>query len=176
MSSPHLLTATFDTPAQVKAAVVALRQSGISQIEVYSPYPIHGIDPLLGYKRSRLGLCTLIGGITGFSTGMLLSWWTGAVDYPLIVAGMPYFSWVYTFPIAYELTILLGAFGTLFGMFIANRLPQPYHPIFDHPRWRKFTDDKLLIAVASTDPRFSDAQLRELLTAHAGYDLCQLEA
>lgn len=146
-----LLCFTFENVEDLKASVVTLRKNGVEKIEVYSPFPIHGIDPLLGYKRSGIGICPLIGGVIGFFSGMGLSWWTGAVDYRLIVAGMPYFSWVFTFPIAYELTILFAAFGTLGGMFVMNKLPRPHHPIFEHSKWKDFTNDKLLLAVEEAD-------------------------
>ncbi len=166
-----ILCATFDNVGSLKNAVKTLRADGLTQVEVYSPFPIHGIDPLLGYKRSGLGISPLICGFVGFTSGMLLSWWTGAVDYRLIVAGMPYFSWVYTFPIAYELTILFAAFGTLIGMFVMNRLPRPHHPIFEHPKWKQFMDDKLLLAVGSGDPLFDEVRVRARVEDLGGREL-----
>lgn len=167
----NILCATFDDVPRLKNAVKELRAAGLTQLEVYTPFPVHGIDPLLGYKRSGLGIAPLICGITGFTCGNLLSWWTGAVDYRLINAGMPFYSWVFTFPIAYELTILFAAFGTLIGMFLMNRLPRPHHPIFDHPNWAQYTDDKLLVAVSSADPLFDLKDLEAKMKALGGREV-----
>lgn len=166
-----ILCATFDDVASLQAAIKSLRADGLTQLDVYSPFPIHGIDAVLGYPRSRIGWFPLIGGITGFTLGNLMSWWMGEVNYPLIVSGMPFYSWVFTFPIAYELTILFAAFSTLFGMFILNRLPRPYHPIFEHPAWAQFTNDKLLLAVASNDSRYNEASLKEKLSHQGATEL-----
>lgn len=61
----------------------------------------------MGLGRSQVPRISLVGGIIGFITGMTMIYWTGAVDYELIVGGKPYFSPMFAFPISYELTILL---------------------------------------------------------------------
>jgi hypothetical protein len=90
-------------------------------------------------------------------------WWMNAYDYALVVGGKPLFSPIFAFPVAYECTILLGAFGSLFGMMILNRLPRLYHPLFNSARFRKVTHDKFFIAIESADPKFDDEQTRKLL-------------
>jgi hypothetical protein len=94
---------------------------------------------------------------------MLMIWYMNAYDYPIVVGGKPLFSPIFSFPVAYELTILLGAFGSLLGMLFLNRLPRLYHPLFRSPRFAQVTHDKFFIAIESTDPKYSDIDTRRLL-------------
>jgi len=84
-------------------------------------------------------------------------------DYPLVVGGKPLFTPLYAFPVSYELTILLSAFGTLFGMFFLNRLPKLHNPLFRNARFKKATDDRFFIAIEATDPKFSLEATRAFL-------------
>src|SRR4029450_11260077 len=122
----------------------------------------------MGLARSNVGWFTFIGGVTGFTTGMLMIWWMNAYDYPIVVGGKPLFSPIFSFPIAYELTILLGAFGTLFGMLFLNRLPKLYHPLLKSARFRNVTNDKFYVVIEASDPRFSDTGTRQLLEELGG--------
>ena len=87
----------------------------------------------------------------------------GAYDFPLIVGGMPYFSPIFQFPIAYELAILLAAFGAFFGMFITNFLPQHYHPIMNMDGWEQITDDAFALVIETDDPNYDPEKTRALL-------------
>jgi hypothetical protein len=128
-----------------------------------TPFPVHGMDGAMGLKRSKVPVFTLFGGIIGFFTGMAIAWYMGSFDYPLIVGGKPFFSPIFPFPVAYELTILLAAFGTLGGMFVTNRLPMHYHPVMNYEKFRHLTDDKFAVVIEAEDSLFSDAETREFL-------------
>jgi len=169
------LMAEFDTPAAAIHAAEQVRDAGYKRWDVYTPYPIHGMDGAMGLKNSRVGWFTFCGGTSGFSLGMLMIWWMGKVDYAIPVGGKPLFSPIFAFPVSYELTILLGAFGTLFGMMLLNRLPRHYHPLLKHPRFRNVTHDKIYIAIESADPRFSEADTRRLLEQAGGKHIESVE-
>ena len=97
--------------------------------------------------------------------GMTMIWWMNAYDYKIPVGGKPLFSPIFSFPVAYECTILLGAFGSLGGMLILNRLPRLYNPVFNSERFRQATHDRFFIVIEATDPKFSDTETRQLLEA-----------
>ncbi|RME71411.1 MAG: DUF3341 domain-containing protein [Verrucomicrobia bacterium] len=169
------LIARFETPASVMHAAEKVRDSGYTRWDVITPFPIHGMDAAMGLKRSRVPRFTLAGGITGFTLGMLMIWWMGAVDYPLIVGGKPYFSPIFAFPISYELTILLSAFGTIAGMFILNRLPIHYHPVLKADMAARATDDGFFIVIEKDDPKFSVEKSRSLLEEAGAVEIGELE-
>ena len=90
----------------------------------------------MGLKNSKVGWFSFIGGVTGYTTGMMMIWWMNAFDYPIVVGGKPMFSPFGAFPPSYELTILFGAFGSLFGMLFLNRLPRLHHPLLKNRPFR----------------------------------------
>ena len=116
--------AEFDTPADVMAAAEKVRDAGYTQWDVHTPFPIHGMDEAMGVKNSKVGWFTFCGGMTGFFGGNLMIWFMNSFDYGIVVGGKPLYSPMFAFPVSYELTILLSAFGSLFGMLFLNRLPR----------------------------------------------------
>ena len=171
----HGYLAAFDTPADIMRAAEQVRDAGFQQWDVHTPFPVHGMDSAMGLKRSRVQRLTLLGGIAGFITGMLMVWFMNTFDYPLIVGGKPLFSPLFAFPVAYELTILSAAFGTLGGMFLFNRLPMHYHPVMKAVQWPRATDDRFFVAIDADDPRFDAELTREFLEQIGGKDIAALE-
>jgi len=162
------LLAEFDTPAETMEAARKVRDAGFRCWDVYTPFPVHGMDDAMGLKNSRVGWFTFLCGLTGFCLGMLMIWWMNAYDYAIVVGGKPLFSPIFAAPVAYECTILLGAFGSLFGMMLMNRLPRLYHPLFKSARFAKVTHDKFFIAIEAIDPKFDDRETRQLLESVGG--------
>ena len=54
----------------------------------------------------------------------------------------------------FELTVLLSAFGAVFGMLALNGLPRFYHPSFNYSRIAGATNDRYLLVVEASDPKF----------------------
>lgn len=162
-SKPYGILAEFDKPADVMHAAEMVRDAGYKVWDVHTPYPIHGMDEAMGLKNSKVGWFSFLGGVTGYTSGMLLIWWTNAVDYKVMIGGKPMFSPFGAFPPSYELTILFGAFGALFGMLFLNRLPRLNHPLLKHDRFKLVTHDKYFIVIETADPKYSPKETRELL-------------
>jgi hypothetical protein len=158
------LIAEFETPADALRAAEQVRDAGFRKWDVYTPYPVHGMDKAMGLKNSKVGWFSFLGGLTGYTTGMLMIWFMNAFDYKIIVGGKPMFSPYGAFPPSYELTILLGAFGSLFGMLFLNRLPRLHHPLLKHRRFTSgVTHDKFFVVIETSDPKYSEFETRRLL-------------
>jgi hypothetical protein len=163
------LMAEFETPAGAMHAAERVRDAGYRNWDVHTPYPVHGMDAAMGLKNSRVGWFTFLGGVSGYVTGMLMIWFMNAYDYRVIVGGKPFFSPVYSFPPSYELTILLGAFGSLLGMLFLNRLPRWYHPLLKNRRFAAgATHDKFYVVIETADPKYSETETRRLLESAGG--------
>lgn len=173
-TSTYGLLARFKTAPDIYHAAEAVRDAGFRQWDVYTPFPIHGMDAAMGLKRSRVPMFTLAGGFTGFFLGMFIVWYMNGFDYQLIVAGMPYFSPVFPFPVMYEMTILLAAFGTLGGMFLLNRLPLFYHPVMNYDKWKLLTDDQFAVVIEASDPQYDPTRTRALLEELGAEEIVEL--
>ena len=155
--------AEFTDVAGVVAAAKKIRDAGFTQWDVHSPFPIHGIDKAMGAKPTMLPFIVLGGGVLGFFAGLLLSWWTNAVDYPYFISGKPVWSFAANIPVIFETTVLFAAFAAVFGMLVMNKLPLLYHPLFKHRRFRRATNDRFFIVIEAIDPLFSEEKTRQLL-------------
>lgn len=159
----HALVAEFDDVASITRAARSVREAGYRDFDVYSPFPIHGIDRAMGIRPTRLPWIVLACGLAGTTAALLLQWWTNAVDYPFAISAKPLFGVPANVPIVFEVTVLLAAFAAFLGMFVLNRLPEHHHPLFELPRFRRATDDGFFLAVEARDPRFDAARVRALL-------------
>jgi len=172
----HGLIASFETPGAIMAAAEKVRDAGYQRWDVHTPFPVHGMDHAMGLRRSKVPRFTLAGGLTGFTTGMLLIWYTGGYDYQLIVGGKPLFSPLFAFPPSYELTILLSAFGSIIGMFVLNRLPMHYHPVIKSTEAPHVTSDRFYVVIDGRDPEFHPEKTREFLKSVGATEVSELES
>ena len=163
MSLKFGMLAEYATPADLMHAAEKIRDAGFRRWDVFSPYPIHGMNQAMGLKNSKVGWFGFTGGVIGYTTGMVMIWWMNAHDYPILVGGKPMFSPHYAFPPSYELTILFTAFGSILGMMFLNRLPKLYNPLFKCERFKLVTHDRYFLVVETTDPKYSEAETRTLL-------------
>jgi len=184
MANTHALLAKFDTPADIMHAAEKVRDAGFKRWDVLTPFPIHGLDPAMGLKRSFVPRFTIVGGTIGLITGMSMIFFTGASNidlgilsegYQLIVGGKPMFSPMFAFPVAYELTILFSAFASIGGMFIVNKLPMHYHSALKYDKINELTDDKFALYIESTDPQFNDEKTRSFLEELKPTEISELE-
>ncbi len=157
------LMAEFDSPGQLIAACKAARQAGYTSLDAYTPYPIEAVWEALGHHKSRLPLLVLIGGLVGGGGCFLFQYWASAIAYPINVGGRPFFSWVAFLVPSFEMMILFAAFAAVFGMFVLNGLPMPYHPVFNVERFARASRDRYFLLVAAADPRFDRVATRRFL-------------
>ncbi len=159
----HGIFAEYDTPGELIAASKKVRDAGFQKWDTYAPFPVHGIDPAMGIKMTKLPWIVLAAGLTGLATAILLQWYTNAFDYKFISSGKPFWSIPANVPIFFELTVLLSAFAALFGMLALNNLPEPAHPLDLKKRFARVTDDKFFLLIQAADPRFDENGTHELL-------------
>lgn len=123
--------AEFATPDKLVEVTNKLREQGFQGMDTYSPYPLHGGSEALGLPPSKVPFIALGGGLTGLVTALAMQTFMNTIDYPLNVGGRPLMSLPAWVPITFELAVLFAAFGIFFGLMALNRLPQPYHPVFE---------------------------------------------
>ena len=159
----HGMLVEFDDPVSLEHACVKVRDEGFQNWDAHTPFPVHGMDAAMGIKGTRLPWIVLVGGLTGMSLGLGMIYWMNAVDYPYLINGKPLFGWPAAVPVTFELTVLLSAFATFFGMWGLNRMPHLSHPLFSNERFARATSDRFFIVIEKTDPRFDRERTRAFL-------------
>ena len=164
----HGTLAEFRNPGELLKAAEALHKQGFKKYDTYSPFPIHGMDRAMGLGTSRLTFLIFLCGIAGGLSICYLMWWVNTIDYPLNISGKPFAAWPAYVPVTFEITVLLSAFGAVFGMFALNKLGMLWDPLFSMPRFEKASSDGFFIFVEATDPKFSATSTPTLLAQLGG--------
>lgn len=160
--------AEFENPEALLRAAEKIRDAGFTDFDCHSPFPIHGMDEAMGLKRSPLGWMVGIMALVGAALAMLLQWWTSAVDYRLVIAGKPFFSYQAFVPVTFGFAVLFGAFTSLFGMLGLNKIPRLHHPVFFSDHFAKFSDDGFFVSLLASDPKFQEKETASFFTAIGG--------
>lgn len=162
-ASLHGLLAEYTTPQELLSAARRVKDAGYSRWDTFSPFPVHGIDPAMGIRRTILPWIVFVAGLSGGIGALTLQWWTSTVDYPWIVSGKPFFSLPAFIPITFELTVLAAALSCFFGMLILNKLPMPHHPLDRSRRFARVTNDRFFVLIQASDPKFDQRETTSLL-------------
>jgi ActD protein len=175
----HGVIGEFETVNEIMQAARKTRDEGFKHWDVHAPFPIHGIDEAMGIRRTMLPWIVLASGLTGTIVGILLVIGTMATDsinlpglpgavapirgYKFLISGKPFNSFPAFIPVIFETTILLSAFGAVFGMLIMNRLPKLSNPLLKSVNFRRSTADRFFIEVQARDRRFDKDKTTEFL-------------
>ena len=157
------LAASFDDAERLLDAARATRDRGF-KAEAYTPFPVEGLADAMGYPKSRVPLIALLTSATFGISGFATMWFASVVHYHLNVGGKPPNSWPAFIPITFELSVLGAAFGGVFGALGLSRLPQPYHPLFDVPAFRRASRDRFFLCIEAAAPGFDREDCRTFLT------------
>jgi len=157
------ILAEFKNTRDLMDACRQVNRAGFKLWDSYSPFPIHGIEKAMGLKKSKLGWIVILHSMIGFFGALALMMWVTGYEYPMNISGKPGWNFPAFVPITFELTVLLSAFGAVFGMFFLNGLPKPYNPLFNVERFKKATDDSFFISIEADDKLFEEEKTRKLL-------------
>ncbi|XOV95103.1 MAG: DUF3341 domain-containing protein [Bacteroidota bacterium] len=156
----NYLTGVFEDEEVLLGAIKKVRSSGVKIHEVYSPFPVHGIEDALGYKRSRLSIAAFLFGLTGTSLALIMQIGMMGIDWPMIIGGKDYIPIPSFIPVSFELTVLLAAFGMVGTFFVvANLKPWGRPKIFD----LRITDDKHVMAVDLGKNSLEESKITQIL-------------
>ncbi len=157
------LIAEFASPEELLIAAETARREGFTHLDAYTPFPVEGLAQVLEFRRNRIPLVVLLGGLAGGIGGYFMLWYATNVDYPINVGGRPFHSWPMYLPITFELIILGAAFAAVLGMLGLNGLPRPHHPVFAVPGFERATRDRFFLCVMATDPLFESGRVVTML-------------
>ena len=162
-----VLYGLYNDEEDLKKAVKAAGAAHLDIMDVYSPFPVHGLDPILGLKESRLHQLGFIYGAIGASFGFGLMSWVFTRDWPIVFGGKPYWSVPAFIPITFEMTVLFAAWGmTLTFYTICGMWPGVKAKSLDN----RITDNKFCIAFDVTGAEDNEADSLRSFFGKTGAD------
>jgi Protein of unknown function (DUF3341) len=167
--------AEFENPNDLVHAARKVYEAGYRRINGYSPYPIEELSEAIGFTHTSLPLIVFIGGVVGGLSGFFMQYWIEVINYPINVGGKPFNSWPAFIPITFEMTVLFAAFSAVLGMLVLNKLPQPYHPVFNAPNFALATRDRFFLAVEANDAKFQHNKVTDLLKSLGAIEVSDVE-
>ncbi|MEC7930989.1 MAG: DUF3341 domain-containing protein [Pseudomonadota bacterium] len=164
MAELHALLAEFDSPERLIDAARRLGGQGW-RLEAFTPFPVEGLDRMLGFADKRVPRAMLIGGATGALLGFLMQVATN-LDYPLWIGGRPLIAVPAFLLICFEMLVLGAVLAGIGTMLIANRLPRLHHPVFAADRFDLSADDRFFLAILADAAFDRDAAGKALAALH----------
>jgi ActD protein len=162
LNNTRYVAAVFRNEKDLFSAVVETRRAGFQIHDVYTPFPVHGMDQAAGLKRSRLTWIAFIAGAIGLMFGLGLQVWTSAYDWPLNVGGKPFNSFPLFIPVTFELTVLFSGLIAISVLLVRNRLW-----LFSKRMvFSRVTDDRFVMVLKQSDASFDQQRAVNLFARH----------
>lgn len=170
------LMAEFAEPEELLAAAERSYMEGYRKMDAYTPVPIEGLSEAIGFTKNFVSPAVLTGGVLGCIGGFSLLWWITVVAYAHNVAGRPMNSWPAYIPVTFECTVLLASLTAFVGMFMMNGLPEPYHPVFNNPRFaERASIDRYFLCIEAKDPLFNLNKTKTFLSDLNPLEVAEIE-
>ncbi|WP_151085753.1 DUF3341 domain-containing protein [Hymenobacter baengnokdamensis] len=171
-STKRFALGIFDDEDVLLHAIDNLRGAGVKIYDVFSPYPVHGIDDALGIERSRLPIAAFFYGMCGLAFALWLQIYTLGFDWPMIIGGKPAISLPAFIPVAFELTVFFTCHGMVITFYTISRLyPRFKTPVLDV----RSTDDKFVVAIELDENSSQMPKLTQLLRENGASEVNQKE-
>lgn len=156
----NFVLAIFEDEDVLIDAVKQVRNDGVKIKEVYTPFPIHGLDTALGYKMSRLPIAAFLFGMTGTILALTMMYYMMGFDWPMNIGGKNFVALPPFIPVTFEVTVLLSALGMVATFLIVSDLkPYKIPRMFDI----RSTDDKMVMAIDLGENTKNKEEIRQIL-------------
>ncbi|MBC6399850.1 MAG: DUF3341 domain-containing protein [Ekhidna sp.] len=164
----NYILGVYDDEDVLMAAVEKVRGEGVRIEEVFTPFPVHGLEHTLGYKRSWLSIAAFMFGITGTILALTMQIGMMSVDWPMIIGGKDFLAFPSFIPVIFELTVLLASFGMV-GTFlgISNLKPWGKPRIYDI----RITDDKHVMAIDLDQNDKAEKDIKKVLQGSGAVEI-----
>lgn len=168
---PHkLVVGNFSEEETLLSATCAARDEGLDIFDTFTPYAIHGLDEAMGLKRSRLGIVCFFLGLIGLILALWFQLWISTTDWPLNIGGKSFAALPALIPIAFEVTVLFAAVGTVIVLFYRARLwpGKEAENLFPD-----VTDNVFVLAITQADD--SKADMNEWFRDKGAFEIREVE-
>ncbi len=165
-----VIYALYEDEEDLLSAVREVKEDRYEIMDVFSPFPVHGLDELLDLSESRLHIAGFVFGMIGTLTAFGFMTWVFVRDWPVIIGGKPYWAIPAFIPITFEITVLFSAIGMTVAFFIICGLgPGVSNPTLDD----RITDDKFCLAFDAKTIGYQSDELKDRLNATGAAEVHQ---
>jgi hypothetical protein len=168
--------AEFASPEALVESAGKARHAGYVRPEAYSPFPVEGLADAAGFRKNRVPLIVLLGGLAGGIGGFFMQWYSAVLSYPINSGGKPLNSWPEFIPVTFELTILCAALAGFFGMLVLNGLPRLYHPVFNVREFDLASRNRFFLCLRADEPGFDSNAARKFLAQMRPLKIWEVQA
>lgn len=170
-----VIYAMYDDDDVLKDSAKLLVSKGVKVSEVFSPFPIHGIDPIIGVKNTRLGIMAFLYGITGTVLAIYGMQFMMISDWPMNVGGKPNETLLDNLlafiPVTFEFTVLCAAHGMAITYLLVNKTLPGMPASNPDPRT---TDDRFVMELRlSENSHISEEDLTSMLKSSGVVEIDQ---
>lgn len=165
----NYLVGVFDDEDVLVEAVKKVRGKGIAIYEAFTPFPVHGLDEALGYKRTRLPIAAFLFGLSGTILALTMMYYMMGFDWPMIIGGKNFTALPPFIPVTFELTVLLSALGMVATFLVVSDLKPYKKPRLFHP---KITDNRHVIAIdLAKNKTFRKEEIQQILNESGAIEI-----
>lgn len=162
--SDKTIYAIYDDDYVLLESAKHLVDKGVYIRDVFSPFPIHGIDPVIGLSRTRIAITAFIYGMVGVSLALAGMWYFMIYDWPMNIGGKPNFSLIDNIPafvpVTFEFGVLCAAHGMAITLMLRNWTLPGMKAKNPYPR---STDDRFVMEIHTHDNEVSEDEITSLL-------------
>ena len=169
------LVATFHTPEALMRAAMKAKEKGFPPEDALTPFPINGIDSVLGLKLANVRRPMALAGFSAAAFAYALEWYSAAIAYPYDSGGRPFNSWPVFLLFPFELGVLVAAITGFIALLIHCGLPSPHHPLFDVRGIERASSDRFFLAVETVKEQSAENRLRQILEAEGASSISEVE-
>ncbi|MBS1519287.1 MAG: DUF3341 domain-containing protein [Bacteroidetes bacterium] len=164
--------ALYNTPNEITLAAAEVAGKGYKNFDVYTPYPMHGMDDAMGMPPPKIGYVSFIFGITGTGLALLMMIWMSSINYPNIIGGKPFFGLPGAIPITFESTVLLCGIATVLGLIILfSKMPKLNSPLNNTEFMSRVTSDKFGLVIQADDEKYIEDEVLKLFSETKAFEV-----
>jgi hypothetical protein len=169
MALKKFVVGCFEDEKVLFPAVAKVRKAGYKFHDIYTPFPVHGLDSAMGLRETSIHTAGFLYGLIGTTTAVTFMTWVFTKDWPVNIGGKPNFALPAWIPITFELTVLFASVGMVLTYCVRNKLFPGYVPrIFD----KRTTDDRFALVFDIDGKSDSDVEkIKQLCNSNGAVEV-----
>ncbi len=152
------ISVQFDDEQELLTSIKAVQEAGIKIFDVFTPFPVHGLDKALKLKPSKIANVGFVAGAIGALFGFFFQTWTSSVAWPLNIGGKPSWAVPSFIPVTFETTVLFAVLGMIIAFLFRSKL----YPGSKNKIYHEKITDETFVMILDHDKKITDERKQEI--------------